>query len=35
MLNVAQSLLLPFALLPVLHMTSNKEIMGERFVSHT
>ncbi|GAX77144.1 hypothetical protein CEUSTIGMA_g4590.t1 [Chlamydomonas eustigma] len=33
MLNVAQSLLLPFALLPALHMTANKEIMGEKFVS--
>jgi Mn2+/Fe2+ NRAMP family transporter len=33
MLNVAQSLLLPFALLPALHMTANKEVMGEKFVS--
>lgn len=33
LLNVAQSVLLPFALLPVLRMTADQDIMGERFVS--
>ena len=33
LLNVAQSVLLPFALLPVLRMTADRDIMGERFVS--
>lgn len=33
LLNVAQSILLPFALLPVLHIGCNKKIMGERFAA--
>lgn len=33
LLNVAQSLLLPFALLPVVHMTANREVMGKRFAA--
>lgn len=33
LLNVAQSVLLPFALLPVVHMTANREVMGERFAA--
>mmetsp|Transcript_11202 Transcript_11202/g.24121 ORF Transcript_11202/g.24121 Transcript_11202/m.24121 type:complete len:597 (+) Transcript_11202:151-1941(+) len=33
LLNIAQSLLLPFALLPVIHMTASREVMGDKFVS--
>eukprot|EP00955_Chlamydomonas_euryale_P083416 363859-Chlamydomonas_euryale.AAC.2 len=33
LLNVGQSLLLPFALLPVVHMTANVDVMGRRWVS--
>ena len=32
-LNVLQSVQLPFALLPLLHFTSRKEIMGEEFMN--
>ncbi len=34
LLNVGQSLLLPFALLPVVHMTASREVMGDKFVNH-
>jgi hypothetical protein len=33
LLNVAQSLLLPFALLPVVHMTASAQVMGSRWVT--
>jgi len=33
LLNVVQSMLLPFALLPVIHMTARGEVMGDKFVS--
>jgi len=32
-LNILQSIQLPFALLPVLHFTSSKQIMGEEFAN--
>lgn len=33
-LNIVQSLMLPFALIPVIHVVADKTVMGGQFVSH-